>query len=138
RTPAVIASHLTEVYTASNLDKLEYAADILRPLDFMASVDQLLYAPLLASSRSYFGDVGDGDDLRDGAWRWASVGSSPRLLYSKLVDLLGPVGFASLVWKTLSDGVALRRAAAEVFGADLDWFWSTWLAVWPVHVNYRL
>src|SRR6185503_11770222 len=19
-----------------------------------------------------------------------------------------------------------------------DWFWSTWLAVWPVHVNYRL
>jgi len=110
----------------------------LGPLDFMASVDQLLYVLLLASSRTYFGDVGDDVDLRDGVERWSSVGASPRLLYNKLFDLIGPAGLATVVRRTLGDGVPLRRAAAEAFGADLDWFWQTWLAVWPVHVNYRL
>ena len=33
----------------------------LRPLDFVPAVDQLIYAPLLASSSSYFGDVQDED-----------------------------------------------------------------------------
>jgi hypothetical protein len=138
RTPGLLAAHLTQVFTAARLDKLEYAADILRPLDFMASVDQLLYAPLLASSQTYFGDVGDVDALRDGFARWNAVGASPRLLYNKLIDLLGPAGFADVVRRTLAQGVPLRRAAAETFGADLGWFWSTWLGVWPVRVNYRL
>jgi hypothetical protein len=138
RTPGVLAAHLVEVFTAAQLDKLEYAADILRPLDFMASVDQLLYAPRLASSQTYFGDIGDVDALRDGIARWCAVGAPPRLLYNKLADLLGPAGFAAVVKRTLADRVPLRQAAVEVFGADLGWFWSTWLGVWPVRVNYRL
>src|SRR6185312_10511470 len=36
-----------------------------------------------------------------------------------------------------NEGVPLRRAAAETFGADLDWFWRQWLGPLP-RVNYRL
>ncbi len=45
------------VFTLHEFKKIEYATDLLRPFDFVPAVDQLLYAPLLASSSSYFGDV---------------------------------------------------------------------------------
>jgi len=134
----VLAAYLTELYAVAQFQRLEYAADLLRPFDFVPAVDQLLYAPQLASSSSYFGDVADRDELRDDV-RWFAdpQAPSPRLIYNKLLDLLGAAAFPELARRVLNEGQPLRRAAAETFGADLDWFWRQWLGPLP-RVNYRL
>jgi hypothetical protein len=133
-----LAAYLTELYTLLQFKKVEYASDLLRPFDFVPAVDQLLYAPLLASSSSYFGDVQDEDRVRDDVRLFADPTTpSPRLVYNKLLDLLGAAAFPTLARKTLNEGVPFRRAAAETFGADLGWFWRQWLGPLP-RVNYRL
>jgi hypothetical protein len=137
RAAGILAAYLTEVYAVSQFDRLEYAAAILRPYDFVPAVDQLLYAPLLASSSSYFGDVDDDDRVRDGVGRFAAAGAPPRLVYNKLLDLLGPERFRALARRMLVDGVPLRAAAAAAFGGDLGWFWTETAGPWP-RVNYRL
>ena len=134
----VLADYLTELYTLLQFKKVEYAADLLRPFDFVPAVDQLLYAPLLASSSSYFGDVRDEDRVRDDVRLFAdSTAPSPRLVYNKLLDLLGGSAFPALARKMLNEGEPFRRAAGETFGVDLDWFWRQWLGPMP-RVNYRL
>jgi len=96
-----------------------------------------MYAPLLASPSTYFGDVDDRDEIRDGVLRFADARSGPRLLYNKLLDLVGPVRFPALARKLYAERVPLRRAATDVFGADLGWFWKQWLD-WLPAVNYHL
>ena len=137
RAAGMLAAYLTEVFAQSAFDKVEYAADILRPFDFVPAVDQLIYAPLLASSSSYFGDVEDADRVRDGLAHLAARGPSPRFVYNKLLDLLGPDAFAGLAGAMLGRGEPLRSAAAAAHGADLGWFWRQWLGPLP-RVNYRL
>jgi hypothetical protein len=133
-----LGSYLAEFYALVQYKKLEYAADLLRPFDFVPAVDQLIYAPLLASSSSYFGDVQDEDRIRDDVRLFADPSApSPRLVYSKLLDLVGGKPFSALARKALDEGEPLRRAAAETFGADLEWFWRQWLGPLP-RVNYRL
>jgi len=134
----VLGDYLTELFAVVQFKKLEYAADLLRPLDFVPAVDQLIYAPLLASSSSYFGDVQDEDRVRDDVRLFADPGApSPRLVYNKLLDLIGTARFPTLARKTLNEGEQLRPAAAQTFGADLGWFWRQWLGPLP-RVNYRL
>ncbi|HVV51926.1 MAG TPA: hypothetical protein VHO06_19815, partial [Polyangia bacterium] len=133
-----LADYLTEIFARVQFKKLEYAADLLRPFDFVPAVDQLIYAPLLASSSSYFGDVRDEDRVRDDVRLFADPEApSPRLVYSKLLDLLGPARFSAMAEKILNGHLALRTAAAQTFGADLGWFWRQWLGPLP-RVNYRL
>ena len=133
----VLASYLLEVYTLREYKTIEYAKDLLRPVDFIPAVDQLMYAPLVASSSTYFGDVEDADPVRDDVRRFASPNPSPRLVYNKLLDLLGPAGTARLPREVLGAGKPLRPAAAEIFGSELAWFWTQWLGPRP-RVNYRL
>ena len=137
RTAGVLAAYLGDVYTRAEFQLLEYFRELLSPIDFVPAVDQLLYAPLLASASTYFGDVDDRDPIRDGVDRFTVVGPGPRLLYNKLLDLVGPARFPLLARKLYADRIPLRRAAAEVFGADLGWFWAQWLVRVPT-VNYRL
>ena len=134
----VLAAYLTELYAVSQFQRLEYASDLLRPFDFVPAVDQLLYAPQLASSSSYFGDVGAHDAIRDDVRLFADPDApGPRLVYNKLLDLLGASAFPDLARRMLNQRQPLRQAAAETFGADLGWFWRQWLGPLP-RVNYRL
>jgi hypothetical protein len=134
----VLGDYLAELYALAQFKKLEYAAALLRPFDFVPAVDQLIYAPLLASSSSYFGDVRDEDRIRDDIRLFVdATAPSPRLVYNKLLDLMGGAAFPALTRKILNEGEPLRRAAAEVYGADLDWFWRQWMGPLP-RVNYRL
>jgi hypothetical protein len=133
----VLASYLMEVFTLREFKKIEFAKDLLRPLDFIPAVDQLMYAPLVASSSTYFGDVDDADPVRDDVRLFSHRGPSPRLVYNKLLDLLGPAGMTRLPRRMLGEGQTLRAAAADIFGADLGWFWKQWLGPRP-RVNYRL
>jgi hypothetical protein len=133
----VLASYLTDVYTMRASKKIEYARDLLRPFDFIPAVDQLIYAPLVASPDAYFGDADDADPVRDDVRRFSTAAPSPRLVYGKLLDLLGAPGMARLARQVLGEGVPLRRAAAEVFGGELGWFWRQWLGPRP-RLNYRL
>jgi hypothetical protein len=134
----VLAAFLTDLYAQLAYHRIEYAPDLLRPFDFVPAVDQLLYAPLLASSSSYFGDVEDDDRVRDDVRRFADdAAPSPRLIYNKLLDLIGAGRFTTLGRKTMTEDRPLRVAAAETFGADLGWFWRQWLGPRP-RVNYRL
>jgi hypothetical protein len=137
RTAGVLGAYLGDVYTRTEFQLLEYFRELLSPIDFVPAIDQLLYAPLLASSSTYFGDVDDRDPIRDGVGRFTVIGPGPRLLYNKLVDLVGPQRFPLLVRKLYAERTPLRRAATEVFGADLGWFWAQWLVNVPT-VNYRL
>jgi hypothetical protein len=137
RAVGMLAAYLTELFASSAFDRVEYAADLLRPFDFVPAVDQLIYAPLLASSSSYFGDVEDADRVRDGLPRLAARGPTPRFVYNKLLDLLGPDAFAGLARAMLGRREPLRPAAAAAFGAELGWFWTQWLGPLP-RVNYRL
>lgn len=134
----VLAAYLTELYAVAQFQRLEYAADLLRPFDFVPAVDQLLYAPQLASSSSYFGDVGERDAIRDDVRLFANPDApTSRLIYNKLLDLLGPSAFPGLARRMLNEGTPLRQAAAAAFGAGLGWFWRQWLGPLP-RLNYRL
>jgi hypothetical protein len=133
----VLAAYLTDLFALHEEGQLEHARDLLRPFDFIPAVDQLMYAPLVAASQSYFGDVDDEDRLRDDVRRFATDAPDPHLVYNKLLDLLGPAGMARLGREVLGRGVPLREAAAGVFGGDLAWFWRQWLGPRP-RVNYRL
>src|SRR5205823_2248514 len=137
RTAGVLASYLTDVYTRAEFQYVEYFRELLSPFDFVPAVDQLLYAPLLASPATYFGDVDDRDTIADGVDRFTVIGPGPRLLYNKLLDLIGPARFPALARHLYFDHVPLRRAAADAFGADLGWFWKQWLVMLP-STNYRL
>ncbi len=137
RAAGVLSAYLTDVYTRAEYRFLEYFRELLSPIDFVPAVDQLLYAPLLASPSTYFGDVDDRDSVRDGFTRFAQPGPGPRLLYNKLLDLVGPARFPALARKLSVERTPLRRASTEVFGADLGWFWAQWLGRVP-RVNYRL
>ncbi|MDB4981175.1 MAG: hypothetical protein JWM82_1927, partial [Myxococcales bacterium] len=133
----VLAAYLLDVYQLRDAKKIEFARELLRPFDFIPAVDQLMYAPLVASSATYFGDVDDADPVRDDVRRFSHGNASPRLVTSKLLDLLGPAGMERLPGKVVGEGKPLRVAAAEIFGADLGWFWAQWLGPRP-RVNYRL
>ncbi|HEY2901969.1 MAG TPA: hypothetical protein VGL59_15410 [Polyangia bacterium] len=134
---AALAAHLTDALTLQEFQRIEYARELLRPVDFIPAVDQLMYAPLVASAATYFGDV-DGDDrLRDDVRRFSHQRPAGGLIYGKLLDLLGPARLALLSRRTLGDRQPFRTAATEVFGAELDWFWRQWLGP-PPRVNYRL
>jgi hypothetical protein len=133
----VLASYLLDVFTLREYKEIEFAKDLLRPVDFIPAVDQLMYAPLVASAATYFGDVDDDEPIRDDVRRFATRDASPRLVYNKLLDLLGPAGMTRLPRAMLGGGRPLREAAAEIFGADLRWFWAQWLGPRP-RVNYRL
>ena len=138
RDAGVIAAFLTDVYARAAFQYIEYFRELLSPIDFVPAVDQLMYAPLLASPSTYFGDVDDREEILDGVARFASPAApGPRLLYNKLIDLLGPARFPAFARKLYIDHTPMRRAAEEMFGADLQWFWNLWLVgIWPV--NYRL
>ena len=133
----VLAAYLLEVYTLREYKTIEFAKDLLRPVDFIPAVDQLMYAPLVASSSTYFGDVEDTDVVRDDVRRFSHKNPSPSLVYNKLLDLLGPAGVTRLPRDILGAGHRLRAAADDVFGGDLAWFWKQWLGPRP-RVNYRL
>lgn len=133
----VLACYLLDAFTVRDFKKIEFAKDILRPIDFIPAVDQLMYAPLVASSSTYFGDVDADDPYRDDVRRFATRTPSPRLVYNKLLDVLGPGGMTRVAHAVLATGKPLKMAAAEVFGGDLRWFWAQWLGP-PPRVNYRL
>jgi hypothetical protein len=135
---AVMGIYLADLYAEVAFKKVEYARDILRPYDFVPAVDQLIYAPLLPSASTYFGDVGDSDPIRDDLRLMSRPNApGPRLVYSKLLDLIGANGFSRLAAAVLRDGRPFAQAAAEIFGADLSWFWRQWLGALP-RVNYHL
>jgi len=134
----LIAAYLGDNFTLNRFRRLEFARDLLRPLAFLPAVDQLIYAPLLASSASYFGDVEDRDVLRDDIRRFSHHQPGPRYIYAKLIDLVGAQGVAQIARSVVGERVPLRQAAARVFGAPLDWFWRQWLSGPPPRVNYRL
>ena len=133
----VLAAYLVEVYTLREYKTIEYAKDLLRPIDFIPAVDQLMYAPLVASSATYFGDVDDGDAVRDDVRRFSHTTPGAGLIYNKLLDVLGPAGMTRLPREILGAGQKLRAAADDVFGSELAWFWTQWLGPRP-RVNYRL
>jgi hypothetical protein len=132
-----LAGHLMEVYTVREFQQIEYARDLLRPFAFIPAVDQLIYAPLVANSSSYFGDVGEADPVRDDVRRFSHREPGGRFIHQKLTDMLGPAGMVAVAHKVLAEGVPLRAAAERVFGSGLDWFWAQWLGP-PPRVNYRL
>lgn len=134
----LIAAYLADNFTVNRFRRLEFARDLLRPLAFLPAVDQLMYAPLLASSASYFGDVEDRDVLRDDVRRFSHHHPGPRFVYAKLQDLVGSQGIAQIARLVVGERVPLRQAAARVFGAPLDWFWQQWLSGPPPRVNYRI
>lgn len=134
----LLAAYLADNFTLNRFRRLEFARDLLRPLAFLPAVDQLMYAPLLASSASYFGDVEDRDVLRDDVRRFSHRQPGPRFIYAKLLDLVGPQGIAQIARLVVGGRVPLRQATARVFGAPLDWFWRQWLTGPPPPVNYRL
>jgi hypothetical protein len=133
----VLAAYLLEIFTLREFNKIEFAQDLLRPLNFIPAVDQLMYAPLVASSSTYFGDVDESDPLRDDVRRFSHKNASARLIYNKLLDVLGAQGMSLLPRKILGEGKPLRVAAAEIFASELDWFWKQWLGPRPA-LNYRL
>jgi len=138
----VIATQAVDALDIDHFRHLEFARELLRPLAFLPAVDQLIYAPLVAASSSYFGDVAPRDierDIeRDDVRRFSHGRPDGRLIDAKLVDLLGSDRVTRLAGLVIADGVPLRRATERVFGAPLDWFWTQWLAPVPARVNYRL
>ncbi|MEA2701040.1 MAG: hypothetical protein QOI66_5311, partial [Myxococcales bacterium] len=134
---SALAAYLVDAFTLQEFHAIEYARDLLRPIDFLPAVDQLLYAPLVASATTYFGDVDDTDRLRDDVRRFSHQAPDGRLIYNKLLDLLGRAGIDGVARRTLTQRQPFRATAAAVFGADLDWFWRQWLGPRP-RVNYRI
>ena len=124
RAAGVLAAYLTDVYTRAEFRYVEYFRELLSPIDFVPAVDQLMYAPLLASPSTYFGDVDDRDAIRDGV-RPLRRRAGPARACSTTSCSIWSGPRASRRWRASCyvERTPLRRAAAELFGADLGWFW---------------
>jgi hypothetical protein len=150
-TAELLGTALTEEYSERAFHNLKFAREWLRPLAFIPAVDQLLYAPVVASSSSYFGELGVRSEIRDDVRQLGNDRPEGKLIASKLQDLLGSAAFSRMLEGMIADHLPLReaalrevarsQAAAGTAGpADLGWFWRQWLdgpAV-PPRVNYRI
>lgn len=149
-TAELLGTALTEEYSDRAFHNLKFAREWLRPLAFIPAVDQLLYAPVVASSSSYFGELGVRSEIRDDV-RQLDNRPDGKLIASKLQDLLGSAAFSRMVEAMLVGRLPLReaalreaarrQAAAGIAGpADLAWFWRQWLdgPSVPPQVNYRI
>jgi hypothetical protein len=158
----LLGTALTEEYSEGAFHNLRFAREWLRPFAFIPAVDQLLYAPVVASSSSYFGELGVRSEIRDDVRQLGRLGPLGRLgnddrpdgklIASKLQDLLGTAAFSRMVEAMLAGHLRLREAALREAArrptaagntggpADLDWFWRQWLdgPSVPPQVNYRI
>ena len=133
-----LAAHFTERFTLNTFREMKFARELLRPLAFIPAVDQLMYAPLVASSASYFGEITDRQGLRDDLRQFSHHRLGGRALYAKLQDLLGAAGVDRMVHQMLHEHIPLRKAAATEFGGELAWFWNLGFDDPAPAVNYRL
>jgi hypothetical protein len=133
----LVASYLADLFVLRRYDVAEFMQNILRPVSFVPSIDQLLYAPQTMFAEAYFGDLGmsGGDSLRDDPRRFMHSRPRGRLLHEKLRDLLGAREEAAM--RAVLRGQDHRSAAEAAHGGPLDWFFRQWSGPHP-RINYRL
>lgn len=131
------ASYLVEIYTVRAWRKSEFARDILKPVSFVPMVDQILYAPQIAFTSAYFGNVRDGDRFRDSVTRFTHGQPPGRFFYEKLRDLLGKKNFARAMRALVLRKATLQSAVEAAHGKPMGWFMRQWRRP-PARVNYRL
>ena len=87
------AAFLTERFTIQAYDKEEFAQQMLAPLAFIPTVDELIYAPQVAFADAYFGGVIDSDTFRDDPRKMMNRTPRGSLFMEKLRDLVPAEAF---------------------------------------------
>lgn len=132
--PEVAASFLMDRY-ARHDGQGSVGKDVAK-VGFLPEADKILYAPQVPFATTYFYTLADPDPLRDGLTQFNNDWPRGRLLYAKLLDLLGDKALEQLVRQQLA-GVPVRDAAEAVYGGPLGWFFAQWLGAYP-KVDYRI
>ncbi len=130
------AAYLLERYVAERFGEKEDAFDILSPFAFIPSIDSMLYAPDLPFVEAYFRLVREDDALFEDFAQYPKPSPRGRILYEKLVDLLGRPRAQTHFARALSRGT-LFPALTEALGEESQIFFEQWLGPYP-NVRYAL
>ncbi|HUS64403.1 MAG TPA: hypothetical protein VMZ28_07655 [Kofleriaceae bacterium] len=127
------ATWLTELFVLRRYQRAEYLSSILKPVSFVPSIDELLYASQTMFADAYFGDGASGAAARlpGGPWRddprlFTHARPPGRFVYEKLRDLLSPAALARAMRGVVTRGAPVADAAAAAHGASLAWFFDQW------------
>jgi hypothetical protein len=113
------AAFLTERFTIQAYEKEEFAKEMLAPLAFIPTVDELIYAPQVAFADAFFGGVADPDKFRDDPRKMMNRTPRGSLYLEKLRDLIPAEAFAAVVRRLAVDRVSLEEAVAPEVAASL-------------------
>ena len=140
RTAGVLAAYLTDVYTRAEFQYVEYFRELL--LAASTSSPRSISCCTRRCSRrrrptSATSTIATRSATASRASR--SSGPGPRLLYNKLLDLVGPAALSGAgAQASIDDRTPLAPRRRPTRSArDLGWFWPQWLGRVP-RVNYRL
>ncbi len=139
--PAVaeaVAWSLIPRYLASRYRFNPTAQDLLRPLDFLPSVEQFLYAPRYPFADEVLNNPYQYDPLRADIRRLHRSGISPRVSAMKVRDHVGPLVMdsAAVDWVGGHDGRFLASLERRS-GLALHPTWEAWERTLPF-ANYHL
>ena len=136
--PGAMALALVQVWQAIRDHRDEFAGDILRNFTFVPAVDRFLYTQQASFSQAYFRGVEDAPALRNHPLWFSHELPTGRRIHEKLTDTLGPKKLGKFYDVLFDDpGVDPRRAAMDVYGYTLRWFFDQWLGPYP-KVDYLI
>ncbi|OGR15297.1 MAG: hypothetical protein A2341_09955 [Deltaproteobacteria bacterium RIFOXYB12_FULL_58_9] len=133
----LVASALREQLMLQAYGGVEYAPDMLEDFAITREIDSLILAPQMTFRDTYFAVIDETPRVR---WRLDDFDHTlPRgkLLYEKLVDLLGRTAVAKIVDRYLLDDAPFATVAGIQAGRPLEEWLVTWLSSYP-QVNYSV
>ena len=136
-TADLVAAHLAAIYVLEKYEKQEFLGQILRPVSFVPSIDQLLYAPQTLFAEAYFGTASESPGVRDDPRLFMNTRPRGRFFYDKLRGLMARRALDQAMRQVVDGRRPLRPALARARGAPLDWFFRQWDRPSP-RINYRL
>jgi hypothetical protein len=126
-----------DLYVLRYYLKEEYARDILKIGGFIPAIDQIMYAPSMEFKEAYFNSIYEPLIFRDEPWHFFNLFPRGKLIYEKLVDLLGIEEFNLLVSDYFRAKEDFIKVCLRRYGRSFEWFFKQWLGPIP-RVNYRL
>jgi len=132
-----VSSGMVDRYVKEVLEKEEYADDILKWGAFLASIDYILYSPMVQFREAYFLTVAEKDWLRDEPWAFMNLMPRGKLIYEKLADIVGEAKLAAVVEGLVAGEGTLAQLAAAAAGEDMGWFFEQWSHAYP-SLNYKI
>ncbi|MFH1434328.1 MAG: hypothetical protein ABIJ56_01305 [Pseudomonadota bacterium] len=131
------AAHMVHKYVIDVLGVEEYAEDILKWGSFISAIDYFIHSPMVQFREAYFNTIAEKDWMRDEPWAFMSLQPRGKLIYEKLMDIVGREKIAKMFAGLARGEGDIYELADGAAGEDMTWFFRQWSESYP-SLNYRV